>query len=175
MGVTMKKAILAFIVFIPTSIIGLAIYAMATDDIEGIVICAINDDTNYIPSSVCEFYLYNYRFTKEDISYLENRGGLSFPIGIHDETKRYNLVKLFISKDVSVNKKSVIDGYTPLHSAIIHNDPRVVSLLLSSGADINKKDSNQNMTPDKFLEFLLKKQPNIDRGAIKRIFTTYNQ
>ena len=170
----MKKAILAFIIFIPTSIIGLAIYAMVTDDIEGIVVCAINDDTSYIPSSVCEFYLYNFRLTKEDINYIENRGGLSFPIGIHDKTKRYNLVKLFISKGVSVNKKSMIDGYTPLHSAIIHNDPRVVALLLSNGADINKKDTNQNMTPVEFLDFLIKKQPHINRSAIKKIFTDHN-
>lgn len=171
----MKKAILSFIIFIPLSVIALAIYAMSTDDIEGIVICATNDETSYIPSSVCEYYLYNFRLTKEDVNYIENRGGLNFPIGIHDNTKRYNLVKFFISKGVSVNKTSAIDGYPPLHAAIIHNDPRIISLLLNNGADINKKDDIHNLTPDKFLEFLFKKQPRIDRRAIKKIITAHNK
>ena len=138
----MKRAILSSILLIPLSIVGLALYAMSTDDIEGIVICAINDETSYIPSSICEYYLFNYRLTKEDVKFIEGRGGLNFPIGISDKTKRHKLVEYFISKGVSINEPSAIDGYPPLHASIINNDPDLVKLLLSNGANIKQKDSN---------------------------------
>lgn len=167
----MKKIILLFITLVPLSVVGLALYAMSTDDVEGIVICATNDETSYIPSSVCEYYLFNFRLTKNDIKFLENRGGLNFPIGISDKAKRYKLVKYFISKGVSVNKPSAIDGYPPLHATIINNDPDLVTLLLDNGADIDQKDTNHSLTAEEFVEFLLQKQPSIDRSSIKKIIS----
>jgi len=171
----MKKSILSIIFLIPLSIITLAIYAMASDDIEGIVICATNNKTSYIPANVCEYYLFNFRLTGKDIEYIESRGGLNFPIAISDNAKRYELVKFFISKGVSVNKASAIDGYPPIHSAIILNYPKIVTLLLNNGADIHNKDNTQKLTPDEFVEFLLKKQPNIDRKPIKEIIDSYKK
>ncbi len=169
----MKKTILSLLVIIPLSVIGLVIYAMSTDDIEGIVICATNDDTHYIPSSLCEFYLLNYRLTEEDIEFIEGRSGLSFLFEIQDKNKRYNLVKYFISKGVSINKPSTIDGYPPLHAAIINNDPDLVKLLLNNGANIKQKDSSYNLTPEEFINFLLQKQPSIDRRPINKIISSH--
>jgi len=169
----MKKSILSFLILVPLSIMGLAIYAMSTDDIEGVVICATNDETNYIPSSVCESFLLNFRLTEEDIKYLESRSGLSFLFEIQDENMKYKLIKYFISKGVSVNKASVIDGYPPLHAAIINNDNNLVTLLLNNGADIHQKDTNHNLMPNEFVEFLLHKQPNINRSSIKKIISSH--
>ncbi len=171
----MKKAILSLIMLIPLSIIGLAIYAMSTDDIEGIVICATNEETSYIPSSACEYYLFNFRLTEEDIKYIESRAGLNFLFGISDNDKKYKLIEYFLAKGVSVNKPSSIDGLPPLHAAILDNDEELVLFLLNNGADILKKDAKFKLTPEEFIEFLQQKKNTIDRSVIKKIISSQNK
>ncbi len=158
---------------IPLSIMGLAIYAMSTDDIEGIVICATNEETSYIPSSVCEYYLFNFRLTEEDIKYIESRAGLNFLFGISDPNKRYKIIKYFLAKGVSINKPSAIDGLLPLHAAILDNDEELVKFLLNNGADIHKKDTKFKLTPEEFIEFLQQKQSTKDRSITKKIISSH--
>ena len=163
----MKKAILSFLILIPLSIIGLAIYEMSTENIEFVVINATNEETSRIPSSVYEYYLFNFRGTEEDIQYIGNRAGLNFLFGISDQNKKYKFLKYFISKGVSINKPSAIDGFPPLHAAILLNDEELVKFLLDNGADINKKDIKFKLTPNEFIDFLQQKNNTIDRSSIK--------
>lgn len=163
----MRKSILTSIVLLPLLIISLAIYAMSTDDIEGLVVCAANDETSYIPSSACEFYLFNFRLTEEDIKYLESRSGLSFLFGIADHNKKYKFLEYFVAKGVSVNRPSAIDGLPPLHAAILENDEQLVEFLLQNGADPEQKDNVKNLTAEEFVDFLVRARPSIDRREIK--------
>jgi len=171
----MKKAILSFLILTPLSIIGLAIYAMSTENIEFVVINATNEETSYIPSSAYEYYLLNFRLTEEDIQYIENRAGLNFLFGISEQNKKYKFLKYFISKGVSINKPSAFDGLPPLHAAILLNDEGLVKFLLNNGADINKKDANYKLTPEEFVEFLRQKKSTIDRSSIAKIISSHNE
>ena len=171
----MKKAILSFLILTPLSIIGLAIYAMSTENIEFVVINATNEETSYIPSSAYEYYLFNFRLTEEDIQYIENRAGLNFLFGISEQNKKYKFLKYFISKGVSINKPSAFDGLPPLHAAILLNDEGLVKFLLNNGADINKKDANYKLTPEEFVEFLRQKKSTIDRSSVAKIIYSHNK
>jgi ankyrin repeat protein len=59
-----------------------------------------------------------------------------------------DLVKLLISKGAKVNDRNK-DGQTPLIAAVFNSDPSIVKTLLSKGAEIDKKHSNNypNQTP----------------------------
>jgi len=171
----MKKAILSFLILIPLSIIGLAIYAMSTENIEFVVINATNEETSYIPSSAYEYYLFNFRLTEEDIKYIENRAGLNFLFGISEKNKKYKFLKYFISKGVSINKPSAFDGLPPLHAAILLNDEGLVKFLLNNSADINKKDIKFKLTPKEFIGFLQQKNNTIDRSSIKKIISSISK
>lgn len=168
----MKKAILSFIIFIPLSIIALAMYAMSKENIEFIVINATNEETSYIPSSAYEYYLFNFRLTEEDIKFIESRAGLNFLLGISDQNKKYKFLKYFIAKGVPVNKPSEFDGLPPLHAAILDNDEKLVKFFLNNGADINKKDIKFKFTPEEFIDFLQQKNNTIDRSSIKKIISS---
>lgn len=171
----MKKSILSFFILIPLLIIGFAIYAMSTDDIEGLIVCATNDETSYIPSSACEYYLFNFRLTEEDIKYIESRAGLSFLFGISDHNKKYRFLKYFIAKGVSVNMPSAIDGLPPLHAAILENDEKLVKFLLKNGANTYKKDTKFNLTPEEFIDLLNSKNTSTDRSNIKKLLSMHNK
>ncbi len=167
----MKKSILAFFVLSPLLVVGLAIYAMSTDDIEGLVLCATNDETSHIPSSACEYYLFNFRLTEEDTKYIESGAGLSFLFGISDHDKKYKFLKYFIAKGISVNKPSAIDGLPPLYAAILENDETLVEFLLENGAITKRKSTKLNLTPEEFINLLDSKNTSTDRSKIKKLLS----
>ena len=174
MGVTMKKIILALVIVIPLLVVGLGFFSMSTGNIEDIVICSTNDESHYIPSSVCEYYLLHYRLTKEDIRFLEARSGLAFLFEISDRSRRDRLLKYFVAKGVSTSKPSAVDGYPPLHAAIINNDPELVEFLLANGANPGQKDENRQQTAREFVDFLGRTNSAADRSAIKELLSGHN-
>lgn len=171
----MKKVILSLVMVIPLLVVGLGLFSMSTGNIEDIVICSTNDESHYMPSSVCEYYLLHYRLTKEDIRFLEARSGLAFLFDISDKSKRDHFLKYFVSKGVSTSKPSVIDGYPPLHAAIINNDPELVEFLLAHGANPEQKDDNHHQTAQEFVDFLDRTKSPADRGAIKELLSGHNK
>ncbi len=168
----MKKLIISLLI-IPVSIIGLAIYALETFTIDDLIVCSSYDDAYYIPSSTCEYYLKNYRANEEDIKYLESGFGLGFITAIDDSEKKYRLMDFFISKGLSVNSKSKADGLTPLHSAIILNDPKLVEYLLSKNADPLQTESNHGMTAYQYVDFLASTDSKNNRSAVKKILLEF--
>lgn len=169
----MKKIMLPLIVIIPLLLIAFGFFSMSKGNIEDIIICSINDESHYIPSDVCEYYLLNHRLTGEDIKYLENGAGLAFLFDIPDKSKRNIFLQHFILKGVSVDTPSRIDGYPPLHAAIINNDPELVKFLLKNGANPNQKDKNQKLTAEEFIDFLDRTIPSIDRNIIKDLLVEH--
>lgn len=153
-------------IIIPFAVSGLGIYSMSKSDIEDLIICSTNSDSHYIPTGICELYLVNSRGTVDDIKFLESRSGIAFVFEISDETKRSSLLEFLISKGVNVNKVSSIDGYYPLHSAVIMNDHFLVSYLIDKGAQLGVKDRDRNLTPVELLKYLQKNSPEIDRRKV---------
>lgn len=56
------------------------------------------------------------------------------------DTQNCALIKIILEKDVDVNRVDLLLGWTALHLAAIHNDTKVVKLLIKKGADMRKKD-----------------------------------
>ena len=166
MGMVVRKIIFPALISVSLIVLGLGGYSMSKGDIEDIVICAVNEGSHSIPTSVCEYYLLNYRGTDQDIQFLESRSGLAFLFEMSDKSKRRAFLEYFISKGISVDKPSSMDGYAPLHAAIIHNDPELVMFLLEKGANPDQKDREHDLTPKEFVEYLNRKNPSVDRSAV---------
>ena len=151
-----------------------AAYSLSESNIEDIIICSTNDDTHYIPNKGCEFYLFNFRSSKNDIQYLESGSGLAFLFGIKDINKRYIYLEHFLSKGMSIDAQSNIDGLTPLHSAILLNDIKLVKYLIEKGANPMQTERNHALTPLSFLQNLNKSNNFINRAPIENFLTSIN-
>lgn len=169
MGVIMKKIVISLFIILPASVIGLVVYAMETFTIDDLIICSSYNETYYIPSGICEYYLIRHRANDEDIKYLESGFGLGFIATIKDSDKRYKLMDLFISKGLNVNSNSKADGLTALHAAILSNDPKLVEYLLSKKADPLQTEKNHGMTAYQYVDFLISKDLKNNRASIKKL------
>jgi len=140
--------------------------SMNSADIEDVIICSAGTGTHYIPSSVCKYYLYNFRANKDDIKKLQSHAGLSFVLSmpVYDEKKK--LIKYLISKGIDINQPSRTDGLTPLHAAILLNMPGMVEFLIDNGASLTKIDATYKLTPMQFVKLLIEKKPSVDRSAV---------
>ena len=171
----MKKSLY---IFIPLSLFVIysitAVYSLSESTVEDIIICGTNDDTHYIPSKVCELYLFNFRTSGSDIQYLESRAGLAFLFGIKDVNKRNIYIEHFLSKGISIDALSNIDGLSPLHAAILLNELTLVEYLIDKGASTNQAEKNNGLTPLGFLQTLDKNNHLIDRTPIRNLLTSIN-
>jgi hypothetical protein len=170
-----KKILLALVIIIPAAWIGLTIYVMVTDDLEGLMICATSETACRIPNAVVEYYTLHFRGTKEDIASLERGAGLSFVLG--NSAMRSKFLNFVLEKGISISKANPISGYTPLHAAVTLNDPEMVKFLLDHGADPTiRKEKNQNslpefdnLTPLELAEKMSRNRPETDRSKVKQI------
>lgn len=171
----LKKILLAIVITIPIAWSGLTMYFMATDDLEGLMICATSDTACRIPISVVEYYTLHYRGTKEDIANLEEGAGLSFVFG--DSEMQSKFLNFLIEKGANVNKVSPLDGATPLHGAVLFNDPELVKFLLERGADPTVRKEKgassfaefDNLTPLELARTISRNKPEIDRSKVIQI------
>jgi len=170
MGLVMKKAILSVIILLVLGI-GVMFISMSKGDIEDVIACSLGEGTHYIPESLCKYYLYNYRANDSDINYLQMRSGLNFIVNILNVKERNKLLKYFISKGLDINKQSNVDGFTPIHAAILLNDEKLVSFLLANGASLSVVDKTYMLTPIQFVKLLIEKKPSIDRNAVLALLT----
>jgi hypothetical protein len=170
-----KKTLLAIGIIVPVSWVGFTIYAMSTFNLEKLIICSTSDGAYRIPKSVCEYYTIHFRGTKEDIANLEKGIGLTFAL---NDTKNTKFINFLLEKGANINLVSPLDGTTPLHAAVLLNEPELVKFLLDHGADatIRKGKSYSSfaefdgMTP---LEMLIKMEQNhpgqTDRNKVKAL------
>ncbi len=171
-----KKILLALVIIVPATWICLTIYVMVTDDLHGLMICSTSDEAYRIPKSVCEYYTLHFRGTKDDIAQLEKGIGISVVFG--DEKKRAKFLNFLLDKGANINLVSPLHGSTPLHAAVLHNDPELVKFLLEHGADPTIRSSRHNlsfkefdnMTPLEMLNQMEKNRPGLtDRSKVKQI------
>ena len=83
----MKKLTIFLFLLLSVGYSSVALYSLINSDIEDVTICSTDDNTRYIPSDVCEYYLLNYRADKGDIESLESGAGLAFLFEIKDSPK----------------------------------------------------------------------------------------
>lgn len=161
------KGIITTVIILPlVAVTGLGWWSLHSADIEDVAICAIEDDTHHIPSSVCEQYLFQFRGTSDDIEYLESRSRLAFFFEVEDTEMRRRLMSFFLDNGLSINEASAIDGLPPLHAAVLMNDPQLVEFLLEHGADATQKDERHELTASGYLDLLKQKNPERDWSQV---------
>lgn len=168
----MKKLTIYLLLLLSVGYSSVALYSLINSDIEDVIICSTDDNTHYIPSDACEYYLLNYRADNDDIESLESGARLAFLFEIKDTDKRDAYIEHFISKGVAVNTLSHIDGLSPLHSAILLNDFGLVQLLINKGASVTIKEKSLGLTPLEFIHKLSEKNAQVDRQLISEFLTS---
>lgn len=151
-----KLSIIYFIGFVFISYIGLAIYVLAKQEIEELLVCADNGGLK-IPFSkcLCREYLFVARGSDHDIDVLHRGVGASFVIqGKSTVSEREQVLKFLVSKGLDVNHID-IHQLSPLHGAVLNNSTDEIEILLRNGANTNLRDKKFSLTP---LELALKLQ-----------------
>jgi len=170
------KVILTFIFTLGTSVFGLALYAMTGMSAFTLIQCSSGEGGIYIPSSVCEFYLKDYRLNQDDIEEL-SVGGLDPILNLDNEIFKYELATVLINKGLDVNginfyyADEKID-LTPLHAAIIEQDVKRTQFLIESGAKMDlTSNSLGNKTPLQYAHVLNQEQQTDELNTIIKLLT----
>ncbi len=173
----MKKTItVSFVGFLLFVYIGLSTYAISTQGIEDLLLCADRGGLK-IPFSkqLCRKYLFNFRGSREDVDTLQQGVGALFVTqGESTTSERTELLKFLVGKGLDVNRAGM-DRILPLHGAVLANSADEVKILLGNGANPALKDNRFELAP---LELALKlqsedKTPN-DRSAVIAILRNTN-
>lgn len=153
------------------STFGLMLHNVSKMDTETIILCASNEGGIHIPSKLCEYFLYNHRDIKKDVSELSKGAGLIFILNGNNEEMKYKLAEFFITNGLDVNGINHYGDYnlTPIYAAVLFNDVKMLKFLLKHGADISIKPPSINMTALDFARTLKSKEPSIDRSKILEI------
>ncbi|MFK5915577.1 MAG: ankyrin repeat domain-containing protein [Woeseiaceae bacterium] len=169
------KKILLLVFTIPLVVVSLAIYAMVTLNIQQLIICASDEGAFYIPKSICKYYMHNYRGDDKDILLLESSSGISYLFETRDDSEKYKQIEFFIEKGADINHISKLDGLSPLHTAILLNDSKLVEFLLIKKADPLQIESNNNMSSYQYVDFLIlnEKRKSTNRDNIRKILLKF--
>lgn len=154
-----------------TGVLGLMVFDITEMDSESMILCTSNEGGIFIPSKVCEYYMFNYRDITKDVEELTKGSGLVFILNGKNKEKKYKIAEFFILKGLDVNGVNHYGDYnlTPLHGAVLSNDVGMVKFLLKHGADIKIKPASINMNPLEFAQSLQKKEPSVDRSKIIKL------
>jgi hypothetical protein len=148
-----KKLIVVFLLAIVIGVPSIGWYMFKNMPIEHLVTCSVEKD------GICIWFLKNFRGSVEDLDQLTLNGGFNFifagyngaissqtqNISLYDQ-RTETLADFFLNKGLDINAASPIDGLTPLHSAVVLNQPEVVKYLLSHGADKSVRDNKFKLT-----------------------------
>jgi len=124
--------------------VGLMFYDMTEMEIEVLILCSENQGGILIPSSLCHYYMLNYRINEKDIKKLSEGAGLDYVLGVEGRNStEYELAKLFLAKGLDVDGVSHYTAappndikITPLQGAALSNDVQSVKFLIEQGANL---------------------------------------
>ncbi|WP_165794821.1 ankyrin repeat domain-containing protein [Marinobacter fuscus] len=77
------------------------------------------------------------------------------------------VIKAALSSGADINGFSLITGYTALHEAVLINEPELVEILISLGANPGIKDRNQGRTAADLLSAIIEQNPHLNMKAIE--------
>jgi len=167
----LKKLVIAILVIIPAVWFGLAIYVMSSESIEGLVLCATKDDKLRIPKSLCEYYLFHFRGTKNEIKELEQGEGL--PFVVLDNAQQVKYLDFLLNNGFDINKVSQLTGFAPLHIAVLQSKSGIIKYLLEHGADPTTRSGNNagqgslsNLTPLELAQRMLQNNPGLNQASV---------
>jgi len=120
------------------TIVGFMLYDTATMEMEVLILCSANQGGIRIPSSLCHYYMVNYRINEQGIKELSDGAGLDYILN-GESPKNYEFAKIFLANGLDVDGINHYDpkGATPLQAAVVYNDVKRVKFLLEYGADIH--------------------------------------
>ncbi|MBL1274937.1 MAG: hypothetical protein COB30_002505 [Ectothiorhodospiraceae bacterium] len=126
------------------TIAALMFYDMTQMEMKVLILCSENQGGIRIPSSLCKYYLVNYRMNEEDIKELSEGAGLDYILYIEGRNStEYELAKLFLAKGLDVDGVNHYtaappndEKFTPLQSAVVMNDVPRVKFLIEQGANL---------------------------------------
>jgi ankyrin repeat protein len=127
---------------------GLMLYDMSQMKMEVLILCSANEGGIRIPSSLCKYYMVNYRINEKGIKELREGVGLGYVLGVERKFSDYEMTKIFIANGLgvdSVNHYGDVD-VTPLQSAVLSNDVRGVKFLIGYRVDVRIKNERYGMT-----------------------------
>ncbi|MBL1274938.1 MAG: hypothetical protein COB30_002510 [Ectothiorhodospiraceae bacterium] len=123
--------------------VGLMFYDMTEMEIEVLILCSENQGGILIPSSLCHYYMLNYRINEKDIKKLSEGAGLDYVLNVEGRNStEYELAKLFLANGLDVNSVNHYKAYpedksaTPLQAAAVYNDAPRIKFLIEQGADL---------------------------------------
>lgn len=111
---------------------------------------------------------------KMSIKQCESEIGLNFIFADKQyRDKEKQVFEFFLSKGADINAISPIDGYSPVHIAVVGNDPQLLNYLISKGADLTVEDQKMGKDVCELLDFLNFRTPNIDRSGLQTVLNQY--
>jgi len=124
-------------IFLATA--SLMLYAMTQMDMVHLMLCSTNQGGTQIPSSLCKYYLINYRINEKGIKELSEGGGLDVVLNVENNATEYELAKLFLANGLDINGINHYGGIgpTPLQGAVANNDVPRLKFLIAQGADLH--------------------------------------
>ena len=132
-----KKIVFGSISGIFLIYVGLMFYDMTEMEIEVLILCSEDQGGIRIPSSLCHYYMLNYRMNEKDIKELSEGAGLDYVLGVEGrKSTEYELAKMFLARGLDVNGISHYSGMTPLQATALSNDVQSVKFLIEQGADL---------------------------------------
>ncbi len=150
-----------------------------TTNVAFAIIEATTSGPTIVPGFVAEFFLFNLRGGKEDITELKlNNGGLNYIVSSLDNSdismaKKAKYLQFFISRGCGVNDIAPANAFRPLHVAVVDGKADLVELLLLNGANpLLRSESSggfKNMTPLEVATLLKKKNPHIDYSKVMEV------
>lgn len=138
-----------------------------------LIVCATTDGASRIPSPLCMYYLQNFTGA-EDADRLDAGAGLAYAFEVPDHGMRRTIMERLLEIGVDIDAPSAVDGLTPLHSAILLNDPALVEFLVEHGADTRARDAVHGLDASQYLEFLQARDRNTDRSGISALLRQGN-
>jgi len=125
----------------------LVVYDVHHMNTETLIQCSSNDGWVIIPSSICKFYMFNFREPKPDVDVINKSIGISYILNGENEGK-YEISSFYIENGADVNAINGVGFYknTALHSAIIVDDLMAVKYLLNNNARVDVYSPSMKMT-----------------------------
>jgi len=129
--------------------VGLALYVMTEMEMVHLMLCSTNQGGTKIPSSICKYYLVNYRINEKGIKELSEGGGLDVVLNVEGYAEgrapKYELAKIFLAKGLDVNgvnhykARAEDKSMTPLQAAVVYNDAPRIKFLIKQGAGLQMR------------------------------------
>lgn len=161
------KWLLSGVLIVVVGLCGATLYALSQMRIQQLISCSTNEGGTQIPADICEYYMVNYRMTDKDIESLSQGAGLDYILNAESPDK-YRIAKVFIANGLDVNGVNHYSDkdVTPLHAAVLYNDPERVRFLLGQGADASIVSEGYGGTPLELAKRLDAAHSEQDRSSI---------